>query len=371
MKKVHLLVSFLLLVFAQRASAQHGVDGIEVEKYYVSAAADTVGADSMGYLPVGSVTYRIYADLYEEHRFQALYGVPEHDLKIQTSTRFYNTAKGDGKMANDINPLTFKNNPLLMLDSWISVGAASLDYMALPKIQDRDTVPSLAINDAGLLQSKDAALGIPLTERDGMTNLRLQSTPSFFKLENEIEKEFLYSKREEADGIIHTLDGAWACYGGGIGLHPQNKVLIAQLTTDGVLSFELNMQIAIPDGSSRRFVARNPAADEFTVPSLIYTSSPDNKPPVLSLRSVAAKRTPVAGDMLEFKAEVSDSDGKVMIVDFYVNDRLVYTSSKAPFIFKTKFTGEVFRVSATAHDDKGARTRSSDLRIGESVVRVN
>lgn len=371
MKHPHIFLSILFILLVQCTSAQHGVDGIEVEKYYISTAADTAGADSLGYLPVGSVTYRIYADLYEEHRFQALYGVPEHALKIQTTTRFYNSARGDGKMANDVNPLSFKSNPLLMLDSWISVGAASLDYMALPKIQDKDTVPSLALNSAGFLQNKEGLMGISLAERDGMTNLRLQPTPSVFKLENELDKEFLYSKRSEADGLIETLDGAWACFGGSVGLHPQNKVLIAQLTTDGVLSFELNMQIAVPDGSSRKFVARNPAADEFIVPTLIYTSSPDNKPPVVNLKSSAAKKSPVAGDILEFKAEATDSDGKVTGVDFYIDDRLVQAIAKAPFVFRWNYTGEVFRVSATVHDEKGARTRSADLVVGQPVLKVN
>jgi len=36
-----------------------------------------------------------------------------------------------------------------------------------------------------------------------------------------------------------------------------NKILIAQLTTDGKLSFEINLQIATPSGDPIKFVARN------------------------------------------------------------------------------------------------------------------
>lgn len=363
---------FMLLLFLPcLMQAQHGLEGIEVEKYYISSEADTVVADSMGYLPPGSVTYRIYADLYEEYRLQAVYGVPEHALRISTTTRFFNTAKGDGKMANDLNPFSFAKNPLLMLDSWISVAAACLDYMALPKVQDKDTVPSLAMNDLGLLRNENPLAGIPLHKNDGMTNIRLQATPSLFKIDYDLMDELLYERRNNSDGEIFTMDGAWAAFGGSVGLHPQNKVLIAQLTTDGVLSFELNMQLAIPDGSARKFVARNPAADEFTNAGLIYTSSPDNKAPTVRLTGSFQKGKPESGKMMEFKADVGDEDGKVIRVDWWVNGRIVASSTNAPFVYRHKYNGVELRISATATDNKGARTRCADVLIEDRKAKAH
>ena len=76
-------------------------------------------------------------------------------------------------------------------------------------------------------------------------------------------------------GLFEVKDGAWACLEGSKGADSltNNRVLIAQITTDGELSFELNIQVASPiRGVSQRFVARNPLEDEICIPSLIYTS---------------------------------------------------------------------------------------------------
>ena len=87
MKKFTLGVCLLLLccVFAQ---AQNGLESIIVEKYYVSNAADSAG--SVGNLPAGSTTYRVYVDMLTGYKFQAAYGVPGHECRIATTTTFFN-----------------------------------------------------------------------------------------------------------------------------------------------------------------------------------------------------------------------------------------------------------------------------------------
>ncbi|MFM8431783.1 MAG: hypothetical protein ACKOA1_03210 [Bacteroidota bacterium] len=74
MKKALLVLS---LALNSMIVASQGLEGIVVEKYYVSDAADAAG--SSGVLPVGSVTYRVFADLATGYNFQALYGVPDHN----------------------------------------------------------------------------------------------------------------------------------------------------------------------------------------------------------------------------------------------------------------------------------------------------
>ncbi len=76
MKKITLILCILLC--ALRSQAQNGLEGIVVEKFYVSDATDADG--SIGTLPVGSITYRVWADLLPSYKFQALYGVPMHEL---------------------------------------------------------------------------------------------------------------------------------------------------------------------------------------------------------------------------------------------------------------------------------------------------
>jgi hypothetical protein len=71
--------------------------------------------------------------------------------------------------------------------------------------------------------------------------------------------------------------GAIAALGGVQGVTPSNMVLIGQFTTDGVLNFELNIQIGTPVvGGSETYVATNPTAPELSIPSLIYTSPTSN-----------------------------------------------------------------------------------------------
>jgi hypothetical protein len=359
-----LMVAGLLLTGYSGAIAQsgEGLENIIVEKYYISDAKDTVKSDSCGYLPIGSVTYRIYADLKPVYRLQAVYGVPEHELRIETSTRFYNSKIGDGRSANDIQPANLKYGTLL-LDSWVTVGAASLDFQAIMKSDDDTAKTFVWENIHGVLRNNDLAMGIPLTERDGMKYLRYQPATNYFNLDNDL-RIFEYQYKDSVSGLFSTRDGAWASFGGTVGPQPENKVLIAQVTTDGVLKFELNMQLAVPDGGSIKFVARNPGKDEFQLSSLIYNSSPDNKAPVVTLNEQSKKKLMV-GQKLEFTAVASDSDGSISGVDFYVNDRFVTSVTQAPYTFSYAYTGKPVKVSATAIDTKGAKGRSNDVFIPE------
>jgi hypothetical protein len=56
-----------------------------------------------------------------------------------------------------------------------------------------------------------------------------------------------------------------------------NRILIGQVTTDGELSFELNIQIGTPEGKVQRYVARNPMESEFTHESLVLSSKKSKK----------------------------------------------------------------------------------------------
>jgi hypothetical protein len=94
MKK--LLFGLGLLLSGAVAQAQNGLQSIVVEKYYVANAADAAYAATAGNggtLPVGSVTFRIYADMLPGYNFQALYGTPGasgHTLLVNTTTAFFN-----------------------------------------------------------------------------------------------------------------------------------------------------------------------------------------------------------------------------------------------------------------------------------------
>ncbi len=360
MLKHCLLIAGLIMIGYFSLNAQRGLEKIIVEKYYISTAKDTAGADSTGYLPIGSVTYRIFADLQPVYRLQAVYGVPEHELRIETTTRFFNAAIGDGRSANDVQPLQLVKGALL-LDSWVTVGAAAVDYLGVLKADD-DSVKSYgAGNLQGILKNSNPEMGIPLTEKDGMKYLRYQPATQYYNLENDL-KIFEYQHKDSVKGLFSTRDGAWASYGGSVGPQPDNRILIAQLTTDGVLSFELNMQLAVPNGGVEKFVAKNPGDGEVEFPELRYSSSPNNKAPIVSLAGPELKKLS-SPQMLEFTAMANDPDGKIVSVDFYINDKLVAVDMEAPYVFKYNYVGQGVKISATAVDAKGARTRSDDFML--------
>jgi hypothetical protein len=91
----------------------------------------------------------------------------------------------------------------------------------------------------------------------------------------------VFDATSQVGNSFSTTNGAWYCLGGASGPDTiSNKVLIAQITTDGILSFELNIQIGTPvSGTSEYYVANNPSLYngqmELTIPSLSYTSPVD------------------------------------------------------------------------------------------------
>ncbi len=258
------------------ASAQNGLESIIVEKYYVANAADAAG--SVGTLSAGSVTYRIFADLLPGYKFQALYGVPTHELRIQTTTTFFNNED-----RGDITPTYTKTQAGLntvMLDSWLSVGGACTGQLGVLKSEDNGV--SNVVNSNGLLQNADPSAGIPLTTQDGL----LSGTPqdvTFVGFEPPIDPlntdPELFNATSSVGGVFSVYNGSVAALTGATGPTATNRVLIAQITTDGILSFELNVQVGTPTGGVQNFVAKNPVGGEIQIPSLT------RKPATLNLKT--------------------------------------------------------------------------------------
>ena len=73
--------------FFSKATAQVGLEGIVVEKFYISNAADSIDAVNNGAvypLYVGSTTYRVYANLLPGYKLVNLFGNVQHPLNIET-----------------------------------------------------------------------------------------------------------------------------------------------------------------------------------------------------------------------------------------------------------------------------------------------
>ena len=272
MKKV--VYKFTLVLFGLLLScagiAQDGLEGIIVEKFYVSTKADNAGKIYSGDLPKGSVTYRIYVDMKPGYRFQAAYGAPEQPLIIESSENFFNHTEMGRIQPNIIPERTFQNN-ITLLDSWLSVGSCGEGHLGILKEYDDTISDKFLVFEKGYFRNKKKI--IPLYEKDGMTRADLLPIPTFYRMDS--LGSVLGS--ETVSNKIEIDNAAWACMGkGSVGADSltTNCVLIAQLTTKGSLSFELNVQIGAPDGTSERYVAKNPSG-QFTHPDLIFSS--DNK----------------------------------------------------------------------------------------------
>jgi hypothetical protein len=262
------VISAVLLGF--RGFTQDGLEGIVVEKFYVSTEADNSGKLFSGDLPEGSVTYRIYVDLKPGFRFQAAYGTPTHPLIIESSEKFFNHIE-DGNIQPNIIPERACKKNIALLDSWLSVGACAEGHLGILKESDDTICDKLLTFEKGyLLNEKNI---IPLNEKDGMKRTDNVPFPTFYQMDS---LAFVLGSSTLSNKLKLT-NAAWACLGkGSMGADSlsSNCVLIAQLTTHGSLNFELNLLIGAPNGTSQKYVAKNPVGEEgeWIHPALIFNS---------------------------------------------------------------------------------------------------
>lgn len=261
-----------MVVLGSSGYAQKGLEGIIVETYYVSDQNDSTDIFSEQHLPVGSVTYRIFVDMAPEYKLQMVYGETGHILSVKSTEPFFNNFRGGQSTGDNISPLKLSKGTVA-LDSWITVGAASQDHFGVLKSNDPDgsiiggshNQGGSAQVEGGLLKNLTPAMGIALTESDGYAE-RKATKIIFFNLQPTAFQKL------KNDGILETDNGVWGTMEGAEGITEENQVLIAQITTTGIISFELNLQLLAPYGGVERFLARNPEPIDFTHPDLIYPS---------------------------------------------------------------------------------------------------
>lgn len=264
MKK--LMLGLSLVLHGAFAQAQ-GLEKIIVEKYYISDANDATDATG-GTLPVGSVTYRIYVDMLPGYKYQALYGIASHELRIATTTLFFNNEDRGATNANAIAKTQLKNNTV-MLDSWFSSGAGSAGNFGILKTEDTGFIT----NADSFLQNADPMAGPALTTVDGLVTGTPEAV-TFVGLTTELDVfDASNDPLSGAGKLFTTSNGSIASLNGSVGPTATNSVLVAQITTDGVLTFELNIQIGTPTGGVENYVAKNPTGNEMTMADLAYNSS--------------------------------------------------------------------------------------------------
>lgn len=300
MKKSLLLIATVFTSFM--AFSQVGLEGIVVEKYYVSDAADSTDAGDNGAvypLHVGSVTYRVYANLLPGYKVIQLFGSPQHTLNVHTSTAFYNDPNYGFKVYQATSVNNTKKNTTL-IDSYFTIGGVANGLCGVLKTEDTDGTIG---NNQGILANADASAGLPLTGINGVDGLMPGAPiiPNVLGITNELD---IF---DQSVGNDFTTNGAAiAALGGMEGVTSTNHVLLGQFTTDGIFSFHLNLQLSTPvAGESQIFVPDSALTGEFIDTTLIYTS----QPPVIDLVESAGKVSNV-----EFSAYPNPCENELTLI---------------------------------------------------------
>ncbi len=267
---LHMLkcLHFISFVFSLSiAFTQVGLKEVFIEEFYTLNKADLHKSNVSGVTEKGLVCYRVYVLLDSGYTLQAVYGLPEHPAFIKSTANFYNHPGIGNTHPNVIPDKSLKKN-LSYLDSWLSMGACSETFFAVPLRYQQKPLPVVIDWDKNYfnnLKGRDSKFSF--REAPGMYHSASLPVPAMYNIDEQLKG--LWSETKSAEFIM--TDGAWACFGKGAKAPANlpNAILIAQLTTAGKLSYQLNLQIGTPDGKSIRYVASNPSSEEFTHPSLI------------------------------------------------------------------------------------------------------
>jgi len=280
--KIYLLF-FLALFINASLVAQDAIKKVIVENYYISDANDATDTTG-GNLETGSITYRVYIQMKPECKLTKIYSDPNHALKIYSTANFFNNKDRGKVFGKDITKSSLSENTAA-LDTWLTIGQTTTKsggktYFGILKSQDTDGSFIGGVNNdggsaaitSGLLTNNDPLAGIPLTVADGMdTSVNVPT----WQLLYGIDDTTIFGSKVGSEFISNT---AVIQCSGAMGVNPDsNEVLVAQLTTKGEISFELNVEIYDPNpiGSNpniQDYVAKNgnPASSVYRCPFLTY-----------------------------------------------------------------------------------------------------
>jgi hypothetical protein len=249
--------SLFTLVFsvgiALSVSAQ--LEKVIVEKYYVSDANDATDISGGG-VALGSTTYRIYVDLKPGSVLKRIYGDVNHPFSISSTEVFFNNILDGQTFGKDFIKGRYLENTVA-LDTWITLGQTAKQgvkyYYGILKNQDTDgSFVGGANNDggsaaisSGLLINEDPTCGIPLTTADGMDTLNSAPTnwysAGILDFLSGVDTTMFGSITPQSSFLSSGFE--LSCSGVQGTVADSNQVIIAQLTTLGDLSFNINITV--------------------------------------------------------------------------------------------------------------------------------
>lgn len=357
MKK--LILGLGLLLSGSTCINAQGLEGFIVEKFYVTNAADNAGNGSTATpLPTGSVVWRFYADLAPGWELQSVYGDPNHTLNISTSTSFFNNTDRGAEFANGIGGGFITQNTVY-IDSYLSLGATCANRQGVLKTDD-DAINNIAFA-GGYLQNNNASAGQPLTARDGSTSTT--GTPPAITPAGIATELGVFATTPSGGNAFTTNNGAWATTGSAQGT-VGNKVLIAQITSDGVLTYSFNLQIRnTTTFAVQNYVPNTPVGAEIALAALAGVVNQPNAAPTVNITAPTNGSTYLTGDLVTIDATATDADGTISNVEFLVDNVVVGSDNTSPYSFTWTSTVGSHSLTARATDNLGTATTSSAVTI--------
>ena len=319
-----------------------------MERFYETDAADEANAFDNGSvvpLPAGSVVYRVFVDMADGYKFSQLFGTLEHPLTVNATSNFYN----DPSFGVTVNPATISANNIrkhtALIDSWFTTGGASNGKVGVLKIEDTDG--SVGNQHNVLANNPGGCYGVPINgtnAQDGMT----PNSPTTYLVPNSLGVGGALEALDQTAGSSVYIDGgAIAALGGIVGPTASNRVMIAQFTVNGDITFALNVQLVnATTGAAENYVASSPVVGEFTHPTLTYNS---NIAPTISITSPNNGSTIGFGDYT-LTANANDEQGYVTAVEFFVDGVSVGIDNTAPYEAIYNAAVGAHTITATATD---------------------
>lgn len=270
-----LLVGLLSLV-ALTTKAQ-GLEGIIVEDYYTITAADVSYLSGLGETPpaVGTKVYRIYVDMAPNYRMATVNGSPAvvgaNVLDITTTTTFWNHSSGN-KEPGQTSALDLGE----AFDTYITIGltgktggsagcGANSQQMGQLKAFDTNGNLTLCSVYSGFPNAgvPDGNIPPPLPSPFPSVTSNLGGLINFAPLESGVGNSF------------QIVGDAWSTLPGRTGADPagKNHMLIGQFTTDGALSFHINVELSSPAGVLESYKWQSAEPGATVRPELTYPTA--------------------------------------------------------------------------------------------------
>lgn len=275
MRVIAFLLIQIILLAPQQLRAQ--IENVIVETYYISDHKDQTDTFG-GNLEEGSITYRIFIDLLPGSKLLSIFGSEVHPLIFSSTNTFFNHRHEGVSFGKDINRNRYETGTVA-LDTYITLGQSSRQfaqgaYFGIPKNSDPDGSFIGGINNdggseqikGGLLVNDSIESEAPLYISDGLTISR-EIPDSWI----DIGFKDILTKDDTTifasnDKLMFSSHSALLRNSGVYGIDSiKNEILVAQLTTKGTISFELNIELEIlKDGKNHivKYVARNELLDQ-------------------------------------------------------------------------------------------------------------